>query len=76
MHINIDILATCTVAFLLLPRSTLMESLENINRCMAQHSCLALPHDPNQDIWSYYKLLLINPIVFDKSFDYFPSAFG
>ena len=32
---------------------------------MAQYTWLALLNDPNQDIWSYYELLWINPIVFD-----------
>ena len=31
---------------------------------MAQHPQLALPNDLNKDIWSYYKLLWTNPIVF------------
>ena len=32
---------------------------------MAQHPWLPLPNDPNQDMWSYYELLWINPMVLD-----------
>ena len=31
---------------------------------MAQNPKLAFPNGPNQDIWSYYKLLWIHLIVF------------
>ena len=46
-----------TVSLLLLPPSTLNGILENIKRGMAQHPQLHLQNDPDQDIWSYYKLL-------------------
>ena len=32
---------------------------------MAYHPQLALPNDPNKDIWSYFELLQIHPVVFD-----------
>ena len=32
---------------------------------MAQQPQLALSNDPNQNIWSYYKVLWINPIGLD-----------
>ena len=31
---------------------------------MAQHIPLVLPNDPDKDIWSYYELHWINPMVF------------
>ena len=46
------------------PPSTLRKISENFTRDMAQHSWLTLPNDPNQDIWNYYKLLWIIPIIF------------
>ena len=32
---------------------------------MAKYIQLALSNDPNQDTWSYYEPILINPLVFD-----------
>ena len=32
---------------------------------MAQHPLLALPCHPKKDVWNYYELLFINPIVID-----------
>ena len=64
MYAYLDTLVTHTVFPLLLPPSILREMLDNIERGMAQHPHLALPNDPNQDLWSYCKLLQINPVVF------------
>ena len=40
-------------------------SVGNLNRGMAQHPHLTLPNDPYKDIWSYYELLQVSPIVFN-----------
>ena len=56
---------THIVSPLLLSTSTLKEIWESIKRGMAKHPHLPLPNDSNQDIWSYYKLLQKDPIVFD-----------
>ena len=53
------------VSSLILPPSTYKRDFRNIKRDMAQDPQLPLPNDPNQDIWGYYELLRINPMVFD-----------
>ena len=39
--------------------------LKNIKRDMAQHPQLALPNDPDEEIWREYELIKINLISFD-----------
>ena len=65
-HIQIDVdiiytyletLAMHTVSPLLFPFLTFREILENVKRNMAEHSYLAMPNDPSQDIWSYCEVL-------------------
>ena len=59
-------LATHAVSPLLVSPSNPTEVLENIKRCIAKHPQLALPNNPNKDIWNYYELLLTKLIVFDN----------
>ena len=58
-------MATHIISPLLLPEYTLREVLENIKSGMVQHPSLAIPNDSNKDIWSYYELLQLSPIVFN-----------
>ena len=33
---------------------------------MRQNPRLALPYDPDQDIWSYYSIMRVSPIIMDN----------
>ena len=57
IYTYLEMLTTHTMFPSLLPPSTSKEVLENINKVMEQHPCLALPNDLNVDIWCYYGLL-------------------
>ena len=65
IYMYLKILATHTISLLLLHPFTLREVLEDVNKDMAQNPWSALPNYPDEDIWSYYGLLHIYPIVFD-----------
>ena len=56
MYTYLDILVTYNVSFTIVP-FTMKDILENIKWGMA------LSNDLSKDIWSYYELLFINPIV-------------
>ena len=66
VYTHLDTLATKMVSLLFaFPFQHLRKMLKYIKRCLAQHAWIAFPNDPNQDIWSYCKLLWINVVSFD-----------
>ena len=50
---------------LVLPPESLRQVLKSIQEEMRQNPRLALPYDPDQDIWSYYSIMRVSPIIMD-----------
>ena len=50
---------------LVLPPESLRKVLKSIQEEMRQNPRLALPYDPDQDIWSYYSVMRVSPIIMD-----------
>ena len=50
---------------LVLPPESLRKVLKSIQEEMRQNPRLALPYDPDQDIWSYYSIMRVSPIIMD-----------
>ena len=50
---------------LVLPPESLRQVLKSIQEEMRQNPRLALPYDRDQDIWSYYSIMRVGPIIMD-----------
>ena len=50
---------------LVLPPESLRKVLKSIHEEMRQNPRLALPYDPDQDIWSYYSIMRVSPIIME-----------
>ena len=50
---------------LVLPPESLRQVLKSIKEEMEQNPRLTLPYDPDQDIWSYYSIMRVSPIIMD-----------
>ena len=50
---------------LVLPPESLRQVLKSIKEEMKQNPRLTLPYDPDQDIWSYYSIMRVSPIIMD-----------
>ena len=50
---------------LVLPPESLRKVLKSIKEEMRQNPRLELPYDPDEDIWSYYSIMRVSPIILD-----------
>ena len=50
---------------LVLPPESLRQVLKSIKEEMKQNPRLILPYDPDQDLWSYYSIMRVSPIIMD-----------
>ena len=50
---------------LMLPPESLRKVLKSIKEEMRQNPRLELPYDPDEDIWSYYSIMRVSPIILD-----------
>ena len=50
---------------LVLPPDSLRQVLQSIKEEMRQNPRLELPYDPDQDIWSYYSIMRVSPIIME-----------
>ena len=50
---------------LVLSPESLRQVLKSIKEEMKQNPRLELPYDPDQDIWSYYNIMRVSPIIMD-----------
>ena len=50
---------------LVLPPKSLRQVLKSIKEEMKQNPRLTLAYDPDQDIWSYYSIMRVSPIIMD-----------
>ena len=50
---------------LVLPPESLRKVLKSIKEEMKQNPRLELPYDPDEDIWSYYSIMRVSPIILD-----------
>ena len=48
---------------LVLPPESLRKVLKSIKEEMRQNPRLELPYDPDEDIWSYYSIMRVSPII-------------
>ena len=60
------VLARQRVNPLLLPPDTLRRVLVHIKDDIRQNPQLRLPQDPDKDIWSYYSVMKVTPVVTEK----------
>ena len=47
------------------PPESLRKVLKSIKEEMRQNPRLELPYDPDEDIWSYYSIMRVSPIILD-----------
>ena len=47
------------------PPEPLRKVLKSIKEEMKQNPRLELPYDPDEDIWSYYSIMRVSPIILD-----------
>ena len=59
------VLSTRQVNPLIIPPDTLREVLAKVKEDMNRNPQLRLPEDPNLNIWNYYTIMKITPIVMD-----------
>ena len=50
---------------LVLPPEALRKVLQSIKEEMRQNPRLQLPYDPDVDIWSYYSIMRVSPVILD-----------
>ena len=60
------VLATYQVNSVILPPNTLRRVLDRIKDYMKRNPRLQLPEDPDKNIWTYYSIMRITPIVDGK----------
>ena len=60
------VLATYTVNSVMLPPDALRRVLERIKEDMKRNPRLQLPEDPDKNIWTYYSIMRITPIVMEN----------
>ena len=60
------VLATYTVNSVMLPPDALRRVLERIKEDMKRNPRLQLPEDPDRNIWTYYSIMRITPIVMEN----------
>ena len=60
------VLATYTVNSVMLPPDALRRVLERIKEDMKTNPRLQLPEDPDRNIWTYYSIMRITPIVMEN----------
>ena len=61
----LKVLSTRQVNPLIIPPDTLREVLAKVKEDMNRNPRLRLPEDPNLNIWNYYTIMKITPIVMD-----------
>ena len=59
------VLSTRQVNPLIIPPDTLRKVLAKVKKDMNRNPRLKLPEDPNLNIWNYYTIMKITPIVMD-----------
>ena len=59
------VLSTRQVNPLIIPPDTLQKVLAKVKKDMNRNPRLKLPEDPNQNIWNYYTIMKITPVVMD-----------
>ena len=62
------VLSTRQVNTLIIPLDTLQKVLAKVKEDMNRNPRLKLPEDPNLNIWNYYTIMKITPIVMDDSY--------
>ena len=60
------VLATYQVNSVILPPNTLRRVLDRIKDDMKRNPRLQLPEDPDKNIWTYYSIMRITPIVMEN----------
>ena len=60
------VLATYTVNSAMLPPDALRRVLERIKEDMKRNPRLQLPEEPDRNIWTYYSIMRITPIVMEN----------
>ena len=60
------VLATYQVNSVILPPNTLRTVLDRIKDDMKRNPLLQLPEDPDRNIWTYYSIMRITPIVMEN----------
>ena len=56
-------MASHEVNQLVLPPESLRKVLKSIKEEMRQNPRLELPYDPDEDIWSYYSIMRVSPVI-------------
>ena len=59
------VLSTRQVNLLIIPLDTLQKVLAKVKKDMTRNPRLKLPEDPNLNIWNYYMIIKITPVVMD-----------
>ena len=59
------VLSTRQLNPLIIPPDTLQKVLAKVKKDMNRNPRLKLPKDPNLNIWNYYTIMKITPIVMD-----------
>ena len=59
------VLSSKQVNPLIIPPDTLREVLTTVKEVMNRNLRLKLPEDPNHNIWNYYTIMKITPVVMD-----------
>ena len=60
------VMATHAVNPLILPPESLRNVLTIAKETMATNPRLVLPHDPNNEIWEYYQIMKVTPLVYEN----------
>ena len=71
------VLSTRRVNPLIIPPDSLQMVLAQAKEDMKRNPRLTLPEDPNINIWNYYSIMKVTPIIMEKlSFGHFDYTIG